>query len=66
MSSGSIETFSAGSYKEVIPLAALSACSTNGFGVSIMLFPDITLRYTQFIKVPPMPSMDPLPWCLSL
>ena len=44
ISSGAIKISSTGRYKEVIPLTALSAYSTNGFGVSIMLFPDITSR----------------------
>ena len=51
ISSGSIKTSSAGRWKEVIPLAILSACFLNGFDMSIMYFPDITnLNFLNFFQ----------------
>ena len=66
ISSCSKITSSRNVYKDEIILIVLLAYSENSFASLIRAFPDSTSGCTLFFKVPPIPSMEPFPWCCSL
>ena len=66
ISSGSVISASFGKYLVVIDSTNFPATFVKSSGVWMTVWPDFTFQKTAFLRVPPTPSIGPLPWCLSL